>query len=113
MIALETASQTAVTKTFGGVTVDVLTDTLFVSNIQLGNDGQFCVAIIQRGTLAKGLFVSNMPDVRIVVSPDGSFSSDDGTWTGTIPNWPATLKQLAAPYDQLLLSTGLVQGNSI
>ena len=113
MIKLDAASTTTSTSVFQGETKTTVTDTLFVSYVELGFESGSVVAMIQKGTVVDGVFTPNLPQIRVDVSPDGTFRSNDGVWLGTIPNWTATLAQLRAPFDGLLLGVGLVQGTAI
>lgn len=118
MITLATASQTTSTTVFNGVTAVNTTDTLFISYIEIGFGTGTVSAMIQKGTMVNGAFTSNLPMIRVNVNPDGSFSSNDpsgpkGGWSGTIPNWSATLAALAAPLDGLLVAAALVQGTAV
>ena len=113
MIALAMQDQTTSTTVFNGVTTTSQTDTLFVSYIEINFESGTVSAFIQKGTVVNGAFVCNLPKIRVDVQPDGSFRSNDGNWSGTIPNWTATLAQLRAPFDGLLLGVGLVQGTAI
>jgi hypothetical protein len=113
MITLSPASITTSTAVFNGVTTVTTTDTLFVSYVELGFESGSVCAMIQKGSMVDGKFVSNLPQIRVDVSPDGTFRSNDGAWTGTIPNWAATLAALRAPFDGLLLGVGLVSGTAV
>jgi hypothetical protein len=113
MIQLAPASVTTSTAVFNGVSTVTTTDTLFVSYVELGFESGSVVAMIQKGTTVDGVFIMNMPQIRVDVQPDGSFLSNDGAWSGTIPNWAATLAALRAPFDGLLLGSGLVTGTAV
>ena len=113
MITLSPASITTSTAVFNGVTTVTTTDTLFVSYVELGFESGSVCAMIQKGSMVDGKFASNMPQIRVDVASDGSFRSNDGLWTGTIPNWTATLATLRAPFDGLLLGVGLVSGTAV
>lgn len=113
MIHLDSNSVTTSTSTFNGVVTNTVTDTLFVSYVELGFESGSVCAMIQKGTMVDGVFTPNMPQVRVDVAPDGSFHTSDGIWSGTIPNWAPTLASLRAPFDGLLLGVGLVQGTAI
>ena len=112
MIQLSAPSVTTSSSTFNGVVTTTVTDTLFVSYVELGFASGSVCAMIQKGTMVAGVFTPNMPQIRVDVSPDGAFRSNDGAWTGTIPNWAATLATLRAPFDGLLLGVGLVTGTA-
>ena len=113
MIKLDAASTTTSTAVFQGVTKTTVTDTLFVSYVELGFESGSVCAMIQKGTMVDGVFTPNMPQVRVDVAPDGSFHTSDGILAGTIPNWAPTLASLRAPFDGLLLGVGLVQGTEV
>ena len=113
MIKLDAASTTTSTSVFQGATTTTVTDTLFVSYVELGFESGSVVAMVQRGTMVNGIFTPNQSQLRINVNPDGTFASQDGTWSGTLPNWSVALKALAASLDGLLLSAGLVSGTAI
>lgn len=113
MITLATQDQTTLTTVFNGVTTTTLTDTLFVSYIEINFESGTVSAFIQKGTIVNGDFVCNLPKIRVNVNPDGTFSSSDGQWTGTIPNWSPTLAALASPLDGLVTGAGLVSGTVV
>ena len=113
MIKLDAASTTTSTSVFQGATTTTVTDTLFVSYVELGFESGSIVAMIQRGTVVDGVFTPKQPQLRVDVSADGTFRSNDGNWSGTLPNWAATLKVIAGQFDGLLLSAGLVQGTAV
>jgi hypothetical protein len=70
------------------------------------------VIMLQSGTVVNSAFTSNMPQVRVDVSSDGSYRTSDGR-SGTFPNWAASLASLRAPLDGLLLGAGLASGTII
>lgn len=113
MIQLGAQDVTTTTKIFNGVTNNNVTDTLFVSYIEISFESGTVTAMIKRGTVVNGAFVANIPDLRVNVSPDGSFTTPDGSWSGRIPNWVPSLAAIAAPFDNLLLSTGVISGAEI
>lgn len=113
MITLNSNYATSITSTFNGVSTTTVTDTLFVSYVELGFESGSVTAMIKRGTMVNGVFTENQPMLRVDVQPDGTFRSNDGVWIGTIPNWTVALAQLKAPFDGLLLSAGLVQGTAV
>ena len=113
MIHLDAASTTTSTSVFQGTTTTTVTDTLLVSYVELGFESGSIVAMIQRGTVVDGVFTPKQPQLRVDVSADGTFRSNDGNWSGTLPNWSVALKALAASLDGLLLSAGLVSGTAI
>ena len=113
MIALSMQDQTTSTTVFNGQTTTTLTDTVFVSYIEINFESGTVSAFIQKGTIVNGDFVCNLPKIRVNVNPDGTFSSSDGQWTGTIPNWSPTLAALASPLDGLVTGAGLVSGTVV
>lgn len=112
MINLAPASTTTVQYLSGTTVVDsVLTDTLYVQNVDIDFSNGSMSALIARGTFANGVFGQNYPAVRVVVNPDGSFLSDDGKWKGNLGSTATNLiAQLRATFDQFVLAAGLVQG---
>jgi hypothetical protein len=113
MIKLAPEAVTTSTAVFNGVSKVTTTDTLFVSYVELGFESGTVTAMIQRGTVVDGTFTANMSQLRVDVSTDGTFRSQDGTWSGTITNWTATLASLRAPFDGLIIGAGLVQGTAV
>jgi hypothetical protein len=95
------------------VVSSVVTDTLYVKNVNLDFSTGAMYATIDRGTVVNGVFASNYPSVNIVVNPDGSFLSSDGKWSGSLGASASNLvAQLKSTFDQFVLSAGLVQGIS-
>ena len=86
MITLAAPSVTTSSSTFNGVVTTAVTDTFCVSYVELGFESGSVCAMIQKGSMVDGKFASNMPQIRVDVASDGSFRSNDGLWTGTIPN---------------------------
>jgi hypothetical protein len=113
MITLAAPSVTTSSSTFNGVVTTTVADTLFVSYVELGFASGTVTAMIQKGTMVEGVFTPNLPQIRVDVYSDGTFRSNDGLWSGTIPNWTATLASLRAPFDGLLLGSGLVTGTAV
>lgn len=113
MITLAAQDITSTAKMFNGTTLTTVTDTLFVSYIEINFASGTVVAMIQRGTMVNGVFTVNYPTMRVDVAPDGTFQSQDGLWSGTIPNWTASLSAIAAPFDGLLLSSTVTSGTVI
>ena len=110
MIKLSPASITTTTAVFNGVTSTTVTDTLVVSYVELNLPAGSVVAMLDRGTMVDGVFTPDQPRLRVDVQADGTFLSQDGAWSGTLPNWSVALKALASSLDGLLLSAGLVTG---
>ena len=113
MIQLGVEDITSTTKVFNGTTITDVTDTIFVSYIEISFANGTVTAMIQRGTMVNGVFTVNYPHLRVDVAPDGTFQSQDGLWSGTIPNWTASLSAIAAPFDGLLLSSTVTSGTVI
>ena len=113
MIKLDASSTTTSTAVFNGVSTVTTTDTLLISYMELSFPMGSVTVMVQRGTMVNGVFTPNLSQLRINVNPDGTFASQDGTWSGTLPNWAATLKVIAGQFDGLLLSAGLVSGTAI
>jgi hypothetical protein len=61
------------------------TDTLFISEVRIDFGTGAIYATIKRGYVDKEVFRENYPALSIVVNPDGSFISNDGKYTGTVP----------------------------
>lgn len=113
MIKLSAPSTTTVTSVFNGVTSVFITDTLHVSYVELNLPAGQVSAMIQRGTMVNGVFTMTQPQLRVNINPDGTFHSQDGAWSGTLPNWSTALATIAASFDNLLLSAGLVTGTEV
>lgn len=93
------------------VVSSVITDTLYVQNVNLDFSTGAMYATIARGIVVNGVFASNYPSVNIVVNPDGSFISNDGKWSGNLGATASNLvTQLKTTFDQFVLGAGLVQG---
>lgn len=113
MIKLNTPYTTTVQYLSGTTVVSsVVTDTLCVSKVTIDFSTGALYATIQRGTVnpTTGEFGSNYPDLDVVVNPDGSFVSSDGTWSGSVASAPALVAQLKATFDQFILASGAVTG---
>jgi hypothetical protein len=112
MITLSPASITTTTAVFNGTTLVTTTDILIVSYVELNLPAGSVVAMIDRGTMVEGVFTPNQPRLRVDVDADGTFRSQDGVWSGTLPDWSKALPALASSLDGLLLSAGLVSGTA-
>ena len=66
--------------------------------------------MVQQGTVVLGVFTPNQPQRRLDVRPDGTFTSQDGAWSGTLPGWTAAVAALSLSLDGLLLGSGVVTG---
>ena len=110
MILLSSAYVTTVQATMNGQTATTTTDTLFVSSMRLDLLAGIIYATIQRGT-GNAPFAWNMPNLEIVVDPNGSFFSQDGTWSGTISGGISYLiSSLKSQFDQMSLASVAVYG---
>jgi hypothetical protein len=111
MITLNQSDVTTIQSTGPGGITTVITDTLFVSGVKFDMTVGAIYAMIQRGTMVKGAFVSNMDTLEVVVNPDGSFISSDGTWSGSVGAIAASLiTSLKAQFDQFILASGSISG---
>lgn len=110
MILLNQADVTTIQKTGPGVAQTVVTDTLYITQVTIDFTSGAMYATIQRGT-GRTPFVSNMDSLQVVVNPDGSFISTDGTWSGSVGAIAASLvATLRAQFDQFILASGSVTG---
>lgn len=109
MIKLNGTSITKV-QTLQGDTVvaESITDTLFINEVRLDFAAGTLHANIRRGSGAP--FAENLPQLGITVDSNGNFQSSDGLWAGTIPNMGVFIAQLAAAFDQFVLTSGLIDG---
>jgi len=93
------------------------TDTLFISSVNVNFASGVITATIRRGTIINGAFSSNYPDVQVTVAADGTYSSSDGSITGTLasgtPPTNVALAQIASAFEQLVLGTGVIQGTQV
>ena len=111
MIKLDPKYQTVLQSSFNGGVFTAVTDTLFVSNVRIDFTTGAMYATIQKGT---GIpFVSNLPPTELCVNPDGSFISQDGSWSGSCPAVVALVAQLRAAFDGFILGSGVVTGTQI
>jgi hypothetical protein len=115
MITLGTPYITTTTSTLGGQTNTSITDTLFVSYVEINFNPASIRAKIQRGTKVNGVFTPNIPDVWVNVNPDGSFTSTDGSFQGATGalNVAALSAGLTAAFDGAILGSGAVTGSEI
>jgi hypothetical protein len=114
MITLSQPDVTIVQQTGPGVSITTTTDTLFVSSVRFDMAVGAMYAVIQRGTMVEGVFVSNMATLDIVVNPDGSFRSSDGTWSGSVGPIAAQLVDtLAGEFDQFIIASGALSGTIV
>ena len=116
MIKLDTPYTTTVQYLSGSTVVSsTLTDTLYVKTVTLDFSTGAMYAVIARGTTSpSGVFESNYPDLSIVVNPDGSFITPDGTtWKGQVASAPALVAQLVSEFDSFILASGSVTGKIV
>lgn len=112
MITLSTPYVTTTTSTLGGQTNTAVTDTLFISYVEVNFSPAFIRAKIQRGTMVAGIFTPNIPDVWVNVNPDGSFTSSDGSFQGPAGTLSvaALASGLSTAFDGTILASGVVTG---
>lgn len=115
MIKLDVPYTTTVQYLAGNTVVSsVTTDTLYVREVRMDFSTGSMYALIDRGTVINGVFGSNYPSLEIIVNPDGSFTSPDGsTWVGTVASSPALVAQLKTTFDQFLLASGKITGKQL
>ena len=112
MITLSTPYVTTTTATIAGQTQTSVTDTLFVSYVEINFTPAAIRAKIQRGHADSTGFTANLSDVWVIVNPDGSFNSSDGSFSGAAGslNVTALIAGLTAAFDGAILASGVVQG---
>ena len=111
MIKLASPYVTTIEYRYGSDVVgSVTTDTLYIRSVRFDFSTGAFYADIDRGTIVNGIFASNYPSVSIIINPDGSFISNDGKWSGKLQSAAPLVAQMAAQFDQMLVSSGLVQG---
>ena len=113
MISLDAASTTTASSTRGGQTVTATTDTLVVRYVELNLVEGSILAIIDRGTMANGVFVATDIPLWVDVHADGTFSSRDGAWKGTVATAGTIIAGLKQAFDQFLLASGAVTGTAV
>ena len=131
MINLDPVSITTASATMNGVVTNTVTDTLRVSYVEISFEAGSVMAMVQRGTMvatpavdatdttpaipAGSEFVENMPQLRIQLNADGSFSSTNGVWAGSVPPQVAAgfVGQLKAGFDAFILGAGKVDGKAV
>jgi len=110
MILLSPAYVTTVQATMNGQTTTTTTDTLFVSAVRIDLLAGIIYATIRRGT-GNSPFAPNMPNLDVVVNQNGSFFSQDGSWSGTISGGISSLiSSLKSQFDQMILASGAITG---
>ena len=87
MITLNSNSQTSVTSTFNGVSTTTVTDTLFVSYVELGFESGSVTAMIKRGT---AVFIPATPAYTVTIPEVPAYDV-------TVPAVPATDTTLGSP----------------
>jgi hypothetical protein len=114
MIRLDAASTTTASSTKGsGQPVTTITDTLVVRYVEISfTDGSF-LAIIDQGTVINGVFTDTGAPLRVDVRADGSFTSRDGSWTGTVATLSAFIAGFKTAFDGFVLASGAVTGTAI
>ena len=111
MITLNTPDVTTIQSNGPSGSVTTITNTLFVSSVTLDMTTGAIYATIQRGALLNGIFTPNFPTLQVTVNPDGSFISQDGTWSGSVGAIAASLvASLKTQFDQFILASGAVSG---
>ena len=113
MIRLDATSTTTASSTRGGQTITTTTDTLVVRYVELNLIEGSILAIVDRGTMASGVFVSTDTPLWVDVRADGSFASRDGAWTGTVATAGTIVQGLKAAFDGFLLAGGVVSGTAV
>lgn len=113
MIQLDSVSTTTATSTRNGQTLTSTTDTLVVRYVELNLVEDSILAIIDRGQVTDGKFVSTDSPLWVDVRPDGSFSSRDGAWVGNVQTAGAIVGGLKQAFDGFLLASGAVTGKVI
>jgi hypothetical protein len=112
MITLSTPYVTTTTSTLGGQTNTSVTDTLFVSYVEINFSPASIRAKIQRGTRVAGIFTQNISDVWVTVNADGSFTSSDGSFQGPAGalSVAALVSGLSTAFDGTILASGAITG---
>jgi hypothetical protein len=113
MIKLDAQFVTTVTTSLGGVVTESVTDTLFVQSVSLDFVSGTINALVQRGqggASGSAPFSATMDPVALTVQSNGVFTSNDGSWSGTVPGFAAFWTQLKATFDSFILASGEVTG---
>jgi hypothetical protein len=115
MIKLDAHFVTTATTVMEGVTTTNITDTLRIAYVELDLNSGSVMAMLDRGTLVNGVFVTNQPKLRIQLNSDGTFASTDGAWTGTVPVGAVQgfLALLAGAFQSFVLGAGAVTGTQV
>lgn len=114
MLKLDTSYTTTVQYLSGTTVVSsVITDTLYVRNVNVDFSTGSMRATVDRGIEVNGIFESNYPSLDIIVNPNGTFSSLDGTWVGSVASAPQLVAQLKTTFDGFLLASGLITGKVV
>src|ERR1035437_6599128 len=114
MIQLDAASTTTTSSTKGsGQPATTITDTLAVRYVEITfTDGSF-LAIIDQGTMINGVFTVTGAPLWVDVRADGSFTSRDGAWTGTVATLSDIIAGLKKAFDGFVLASGAVTGTAV
>ena len=112
MITLNSVSIVTTAVTLNAITSTTTTDTLVISYVELSPPLGNAVVMVQQGTVVASVFTPNQPQRRLDVSPEGSFRSQDGAWSGTLPGWAPAVAALSLSLDGLLLGSGVVSGTA-
>jgi hypothetical protein len=114
MIKLDAASTTTASSTKGsGQPVTTITDTLVVRYVEISfTDGSF-LAIIDQGTVINDVFTVTGTPLWVDVRADGSFTSRDGAWKGTVATLSTIVAGLKTAFDGFVLASGAVTGTTV
>ena len=112
MITFDAVSIVTTAVTLNAITSTTTTDTLVISYVELSPPLGNAVVMVQQGSVVLGVFTPNQPQRRLDVRPDGTFTSQDGAWSGTLPGWTAAVAALSLSLDGLLLGSGVVTGTA-
>jgi hypothetical protein len=110
MIKLDAASQTTNSSTRNGQTIVAVVDTLVVRYVEMNLIAGSILAVIDRGQVVDSKFVATDVPLWVDVRADGSFTSRDGAWTGTVATAGTIVAGLKAAFDGFLLASGAVTG---
>jgi hypothetical protein len=110
MITLAAQDVTSTTTVFNEVPTTTITDTLYVSYVEISFSSGSVMTILQRGTTQNGTFVPILPDLRVQLNPDGTFSSTNGVWKGVTSQQPVLMATLKTVFDSFILGAGEISG---
>ena len=111
MIKLDPSFVTTIQTTMGGVTSIATADTLRVSYAELDLTNGNVMVMADQGALVNSVFIPSISRLRIQFNADGTFSSSDGSWSGSIDT-SALVAQLKATLDQFILTSGKITGTA-